>query len=73
MAAKTTRNILSVLRSTLDDAVNDQLIEYNPMDKIALKKLLARTSKKTSYEVDPFDNLEQQAILSACDGHARRQ
>ncbi|QPI52885.1 site-specific integrase [Massilia antarctica] len=71
VTAKTARNILSVLRSVLDDAVNDELIEQNPLDKIALKKLLTRTAKKTVYEVDPFDELEVRAILAAATGEAR--
>lgn len=32
--AKTARNILSVLRSVLDDALNDELVTSNPLDKI---------------------------------------
>lgn len=71
VTAKTARNILSVLRSTLDDAVNDALIDQNPMEKIALKKLLTRTAKKTEYEVDPFDDAEQKKILASCEGHAK--
>jgi len=71
VTAKTARNILSVLRSALDDAVNDELIEQNPPDKIALKKLPVRTAKKSTFEVDPFDEPEIRAILGACDGEAR--
>jgi integrase len=71
VTAKTARNILSPLRSMFDDAINDQMIEQNPLDKIALKKLLVTTSKKSDYVVDPFDDLEEQAILSSCDGHAK--
>lgn len=69
--AKTARNVVSVLRSILDDAKNDELIESNPLDRIALNKLLATTAKKSEYVVDPFDAAEKQAILGAADGQAR--
>ncbi|NUO87737.1 MAG: site-specific integrase [Cupriavidus sp.] len=71
VTAKTARNIVSVLRSTLDDAVNDELLEQNPLDRIALKKLLARTTKKSTYQVDPFDANEKAAIIAAAEGQAR--
>lgn len=71
VTAKTARNIISPLRSVLDDALNDELIPHNPLDKIALKKLLTRTSIKSTYEVDPFDDVEKTAILMAAAGQAR--
>jgi integrase len=64
VTAKTARNIVSPLRSVLDDAMNDELIDHNPLDKIALKKLLTRTAKKSEYEVDPFDDAEKTAIIA---------
>ena len=66
VTAKTARNRLTPLRSMLDDAVNDELIDSNPLDRIALKKLLKQTSSKSSYEVDPLDHLEVEALLKAC-------
>jgi integrase len=71
VTAKTARNVISPLRSILDDAMNDELIDHNPLEKIALKKLLVRTAKKSEYEVDPFDEAEKTTILAACEGHAR--
>lgn len=64
VTAKTARNIVSPLRSVLDDAMNDELIDHNPLDRIALKKLLTRTAKKSEYEVDPFDDTEKTAIIT---------
>jgi integrase len=69
--AKTTRNILTPLRAVLDDAVNDAIIEFNPLDKIALKRLLAKSAVPSEYEVDPFDQLEIEAILAAAKDQAR--
>ena len=67
VTAKTARNILSPLRSLFDDAVNDELIDFNPLDRIALSKILRQTSKKSVYEVDPFNVHETAALLK----HAR--
>lgn len=67
VTAKTARNILSPLRSVFDDAVNDEIIMFNPLDRIALSKILRQTSKKSEYEVDPFDANETAALLR----HAR--
>lgn len=61
---KTMRNRISVLRSVFDDAVEDGLLDQNPLERIALKKLMARTAKKTDFEVDPFDQAERDAILA---------
>ena len=66
VTAKTARNRLTPLRSMLDDAVNDELLEFNPLDRIALKKLLRQTSAKSDYEVDPFNHEEVAAVLKAC-------
>lgn len=65
VTGKTLRNILTPLRSVLDDAVNDELIEVNPLDRIALRKLVRQTAKKSDYEVDPFDHEDVDALLRA--------
>lgn len=65
--AKTVRNILTPLRSVLDDAVNDDLIPTSPLERVALKKLLKQTAQKSKYEVDPLNADEVAALLA----HAR--
>jgi integrase len=65
VTAKAARNIISPLRSMFDDAMNDGKIEFNPLDRVALKKLLAQTANKSEYEVDPFTAQEIEAILKA--------
>ncbi|MFW7343537.1 tyrosine-type recombinase/integrase [Pollutimonas sp. H1-120] len=67
LTAKTIRNVLSPLRSVLDDAVNDELLKYNPLDRVALSKIIRQTAKKSEYDVDPFDIDEIGALLR----HAR--
>lgn len=66
VTAKTVRNALIPLRSTLDDAVNDELIDSNPLDRIALNKLLRQTATKSEYIVEPFDSDEIEALFKAC-------
>lgn len=58
-------NILSVLRSALDDAVVDELIETNPISEFTYENTEA---PKTVSDVDPFTKEEQAAILAACSG-----
>lgn len=69
--AKTARNIISPLHSIFQDALNDGLIEANPLDRLALNKILTKTKRKSTYEVDPFTLDEITAILAACEGPAR--
>ncbi|MFH7043698.1 tyrosine-type recombinase/integrase [Paucibacter sp. JuS9] len=64
---KRARNLLTPLRSVFEDALNDELIDYNPFDRIALGKLLRQTTKASDYEVDPFTAAERATLLD----HAR--
>lgn len=67
VTAKRARNLLTPLRSVFEDALNDELIEFNPFERIALNKLLKQTTKASDYEVDPFTAAERAVLLS----HAR--
>lgn len=64
---KRARNLLTPLRSVFEDALNDELIDYNPFDRIALGNLLRQTTKASDYEVDPFASAERTTLLE----HAR--
>ncbi|HWX03567.1 Arm DNA-binding domain-containing protein [Collimonas sp.] len=68
---KTVRNILTPLRNALEQAVNDDLIESNPLDRVKLEKIMTRKSRTSDYVVDPFDMAEILAILGACEGQER--
>jgi integrase len=68
---KTVRNILTPLRNALEQAINDDLIEYNPLDRVKLDKIMSRESRKSDYVVDPFDMAEILAILAACEGQEK--
>jgi integrase len=63
ITAKAARNMLTPLRSVFEDALNDELIEFNPFDRIALGKLLRQTTKSSDYEVDPFTAAERECLL----------
>lgn len=64
--SKAIRNILIPLRSVMEDALNDGLIEFNPFDRIALVKLIRQTSKASDYVIQPFTQAERKSILQAC-------
>lgn len=68
---KTVSNILTPLRNVLDQAVDDGLIQVNPLDRIKLAKIMPREQRKSDYVPDPFDMAEIAAILAACDGQER--
>ena len=64
--SKAIRNMLIPLRSVMEDALNDGLIEFNPFDRIALAKLIRQTSKASDYVIQPFTQAECDLILKAC-------
>ena len=45
--------------------MNDELLDSNPLDRIALGKLIKQTATKSNYEVDPFDMDEVAALCKA--------
>lgn len=63
LTAKRVRNILTPLRSVLEQAVNDDLINANPLDRVILKNLLNKDTSKSTFTVDPFDADEISIIL----------
>lgn len=65
MTAKFARNLMTPLRSVFEDALNDDLIKFNPFDRIAMSKLLKQTAKSSEYEVDPFTAEERAALIKA--------
>lgn len=65
---KTLRNIQSCLRSALDDAMYDELIETNPLQGWSYQR---REAPKLQDDVDPFTTEEQIAILAHLVGQGR--
>lgn len=64
--SKAIRNTLTPLRSVFEDALNDELIDFNPFDRVALSKLIRQTAKASDYVVSPFSAAERAALLGAC-------
>jgi len=60
---KSIRNDLTPLRAILDQALNDDIIDRNPLDKIKVSKLVGRDQKKSDYVVDPFSEAEINSVL----------
>lgn len=65
ITAKAARNLLTPLRSVFEDALNDEIIDANPFNRIALAKLLRQTTKASDYEVDPFTAAERAELVAA--------
>jgi integrase len=65
---KTLANIQSVLRKAMDDAIEDELIETNPLAGWCYKRLEA---PKTEDDIDPLSIEEQAAVLAYASGQAR--
>lgn len=61
-------NVLSVLRTALDDAVQDEILDHNPIAGWAYKK---NEPPKDKDEVDPFTREEQARILEQLEGQGR--
>lgn len=64
--SKAIRNLLIPVRSVFEDALNDDLIEFNPFDRIALAKLIRQTAKASDYVIQPFTEDERARLLGAC-------
>jgi integrase len=71
MKARSVRQLMIPLRSALEQAVNDDLIEYNPLDRVKLGKILGKEAKRVEFVPDPFSADEINAILAACEGQER--
>lgn len=70
LTAKTVRNILTPLRAVLDEAINDDILQRNPLDRVKLAKVLNKKTIKSDYAPDPFDINEITAILNHAEGQA---
>jgi len=66
---KTQNNYISILRTALDDAVEDGMIEVNPLHGKKLRKRLDSVAKVDG--IDPFTEIEREAILANCSGQIR--
>ena len=68
--AKTVRNRLSFLRSSIDEAVTDGILQSNPVAQVTVSRYLDvdSTPEKGARDVDPFTPAEVAAILTTASG-----
>lgn len=69
MSSKRIRNILSMLRVSLNDAVEDKLLLANPLNNFRLPR--RKVASVGKYAPDPFSSEERAAILAALEGQNR--
>lgn len=69
--ARTIRQMLIPLRGALELALNDDLIDSNPLDRVKLQKILSREAYKVEFEADPFSAQEIAALLAAYPGQVQ--
>ncbi|MDK9373393.1 DUF3596 domain-containing protein [Lelliottia sp. V106_10] len=65
---KTIRNHLSFLRSAIDEAVTDGLLQINPVTLVSASRyhVIDSTPNTDDYEIDPFTPAEKNAIYQGC-------
>ncbi len=68
---KTIRNYLTPLRNLFADAINDGLLKDNPIEQIALSKLIQVASVKSDFNAEPFNEIEKQTIIDAAHGQIK--
>lgn len=66
MDPKSVRNCVGFLSAVLNRAAADSAIPANPLGPIKLKSVLPRKQKAEDDDVDPFNDAEIAAIISAC-------
>lgn len=68
---KTARNIITPLRAVLEEALNDDIIQSNPLDRVILSKLINKETANSDWEVDPFTLEEMRLLLDTAHGQTR--
>lgn len=71
LSAKFISNILSQLRATLADAINDEIILKNPLDNVNVRRLFQLKTPNTPYKVEPFTDDEKKILLENSNGEVQ--
>lgn len=58
-------NLLLPLRNALFELVADEVIDFNPLERLKLSKILPRETAESDYEPDPYTADELLALLGA--------
>lgn len=69
ISLKTARNYSIPLRAIFERAIDDDLIDRNPVDRLRIKSLIPNDRHRSRYVVDPFDQSEIDRFLEACRRH----
>jgi integrase len=69
--ANTAQQFLIPLRAALDLAVDDEVIAFNPLSRVKLKKVMPKEAFETDPVADPFSADEITAILAQFSGQER--
>ncbi|MGB3069779.1 MAG: tyrosine-type recombinase/integrase [Ottowia sp.] len=64
-------NLLLPLRNALAEAVADEAIEFNPLDRLKLSRILPRDTLSTEYEPDPYTVPELITMFGKTEGVER--
>ena len=64
VTTKTISNILLPLRAIIGRALNDEIIDSDPFDKIVISQLADRRTRQSNFVVDPFSVQEINQILA---------
>lgn len=66
-SAKYATQLLIPLRAALDEAVNDGVLTINPMNQLAIGKLIRENFHKSTFKRERFTEHEREAIINACE------
>jgi integrase len=64
-------NLLLPLRNALSEAVADETIPFNPLDRLKLARILPRETLTTDYEPDPYNVADLVTLLTSMEGVER--
>ena len=71
LKARSLRQMLIPLRGAIELALNDELIDDNPLDRVKLKKILSQEAYDVEAEPDPFSASEILTLLETYPGQVR--
>lgn len=64
-------NLLLPLRNALTEAVADEVIEFNPLERLKLARILPRDTVESDYEPDPYTVDELRTLMGVLTGAER--
>lgn len=64
-------NLLQPLRNALSEALADEVIDFNPLNRLKLSRILPRDTLRTDYEPDPYTVEELVPLLVSMQGAER--